>query len=81
MTFFPYLYRERIRRLVILELSSFLPSREIFVLEFLEAPFPSKIILLASVTVLVKTHYIRVVRPVIPIFEQQLVAELHRYNC
>ena len=30
--------------------------------------------------VLVEIQYIRVVRPVIPIFEHELVAEAHRYN-
>ena len=37
----PSIFVQRIRRLVILELSSFLPSRVYFVSEFLEALFPS----------------------------------------
>ena len=37
-------------------------------------------ILLGEELVLVEIQYIRAVRPVIPIFEQKLVAEAHRYN-
>ena len=74
------IFVQRSRRIVILELSSFLPSREYFVSEFLEALFPSNIILLASVTVLFEIQHIRVERPVTPIFEHKFVAEAHRYN-
>ena len=67
----------RKRRLVVLELSSFLPSRAYSVSEFLEALFSSKIILLISETVLFEIQYIRDGRPPIPIFEHELVAEAH----
>ena len=71
---------QRIRRLVILELSSFLQSRVYFVSEFLEALFPSKIILLGCEIVLFEIQNIRDGRPPITIFEHKLVAEIHRYN-
>ena len=62
----------RRRQLVVLELSSFLPFREYFGSEYLGEPFPSGIILLVAELVLVEIQYIRVARPVIPIFEHKL---------
>ena len=44
---------------------------------YLGEPFPSEIILLVDELVLVEIQYIRVVRPVIPIFEHNLVAVAH----
>ena len=66
------IFVQRIRRLVVLELSSFLPSRENSVPESLEALFPSQKILLV-----VEIQKIRDGRPPIPIFEHKLVAEAH----
>ena len=77
MAFSQFLHRELIRRLAILELSSFLPSRVCFVSEFLETLFPSQIILLVDGLDLVEIQYIRVVRPPIPIIEHKLVPEAH----
>ena len=68
---------QRIRRLVVRELSSFLPSRVYFASEYLEALFPLLTILLVVETVLFKIHKNRDGRPVIPIFEHKLVAEAH----
>ena len=62
----------RHRQLVALEFSSFLPFRPYFGSEYLGEPFASNIILSVDVLVLVETQYIRVVRPVIPIFEHNL---------
>ena len=71
----------RLRQLVVLELSSFLPFRAYFGFEYLGEPFPSLIILLVDKLALVEIQRIRVVRPVIPIFEHKLVSEAHQYNC
>ena len=42
--------------------------------------FFSLIILLADEVVLTEIQYIHDGRPVIPIFEHELIAEAHRYN-
>ena len=67
----------RLRQLVVLELSSFHPFSAYFGSEYLGELFPSEIILLVDVLVLVEIQHIRVVRPVIPIFEQKLFAGAH----
>ena len=67
----------RHRELVVLELFSFLTFRARFGFEYLAEPFPSKIILLVDELVLVETQYIRVERPVTPIFERTFFAEAH----
>ena len=61
----------RLHQLVFLGLSSFLPFRAYFGFEYLADPFLSEIILLLGEIVLVKIQHIRVVRPVIPILEDQ----------
>ena len=75
------IFGKRIRRPVILELSSFLPSRAYFVSEHLEALLPSLINLLAVALVLVEIQRIRDGRLPIPIFEHKLIAGAHQYNC
>ena len=45
--------------------------------EYLGEPLPSWIFLLVDELVLVETQYIRVERPVIPIFDHELVVEAH----
>ena len=70
----------RIHQLVVLELSSFLPTHTHFVFEYLGENFPSYIFLLEDELVLFEILYIHDGRPVIPIFEHQLVATAHRYN-
>ena len=67
----------RLRRLVVLELSSFLPLRAYFGFDYLGEPFPSQIILLVAELALVEIQYICVLHPVIPIFEHKLVVEAH----
>ena len=67
----------RLRQLVVLELSSFLTFRAHFESEYLGEPCPSQIILLVDELVLVEIQYIRVERPVTPIFERKIVAEAH----
>ena len=67
----------RIRELVVLALSSFLSFRAYFGSEYLGELSPSKIVLPVDELVLVEIQHIRVVRPVIPIFEHKLVAEAH----
>ena len=67
----------RLRQLVVLELSSFLPLRAYFGFEYLGEPFPSWAILLAAELALVEIQYIRVLHPVNPIFEHELVVEAH----
>ena len=67
----------RLDQLVVLELSSFLLIRAYFGSEYLGEPFPSEIILLVDELVLIEIQYVRVVRPVLPIFEHELVAEAH----
>ena len=74
---FPLIFALRLRQPVVLELSSF---RACFGLENLGEPLPSSIILLEDELVLVEVQYIRVERPVVPIFEHKLAAEAHRYN-
>ena len=74
---FLLIFAQRLRQLVVLELSSFLPFRAYFGSEYLGEPFPSLIFLLVDELVLVEIQHIRVVRPVKPIFEQKLVAEAH----
>ena len=64
----------RFRQLVVLELSSFLPFRACFGLECLGEPVPSKINSYYRRTC---SQYILVERPVIPIFEHELVAAAH----
>ena len=66
-----------LRQLAVLELLSFLPVRACFGFECPGEPFPSSIILLVDQLVLFEIQFIRVVRPVIPIFEHKLVAEAH----
>ena len=72
---------QRIRRLVVLELSSFLPSRVHSVSEFLGEVFPSWTILPVGETVLFEIQYIRDGRFPIPVFEHKLIAAAHRYIC
>ena len=67
----------KLRQLVVLGLSSFLPFRAYFGSEYLEELFLSSLILLVNELVLVEVQCIRVVRPVLPIFEHKLVAEAH----
>ena len=75
-----FIFALRLRQLVVLELSSFFPFRAYFGSEYLGEPFPSEIILPVDELVLVGFQHIRVVRPVIPIFQHKLVAGAHRYN-
>ena len=65
----------RIRQLVVLKLSSFLPIRVYFESEYLKEIFPSEIIVLVVEIVLIEIQYIRDGRPPNPIFEHELVAE------
>ena len=60
-------------------LSSFYFSHFVHIsyFEYLGELFPPQRILLVYVLVLVEIQHIRVVRPVIPIFEPKLVAEAH----
>ena len=67
----------RLRQLVVLELSLFLPFRAYFGFESLGEAFPSQIFLLVDERVLVETQKIRVERPVVPTFEHKFVAEAH----
>ena len=67
----------RLRQHEVLELPSFLPFRDYFGFEFFGKSFPSWIILLVDQLVLVEIKYIRVERPVFPIFEHKFVAEAH----
>ena len=67
---------QRIRQLVVLELSSFLPVRAYFGFEYLGVSFPSQIIPLVDELVL-EIHCFRVVRPAIAIFKHKLVAVAH----
>ena len=71
------IYVLRIRQLVVFDLSSFLPTHEYFVFEYLGKLFLSLIILLAGQLVLFEIQYIRDGRAVIPIFERRLVAAAH----
>ena len=73
---FLFIFALRLRHPV----SSFFPFRAHFGSEYLVEPFPSEISLLVDELVLVEIQHIRVVRPVIPIFEHKFVAEAHRYN-
>ena len=67
----------RIRQLVVLQLSSFLPSRVYFVFEYLGELFPSLTILLVDQFVLFDIQFCGDALPPIPIFEHKLVAEAH----
>ena len=71
------IFVRRICQLVVLELSSLLPFRACFGFEYLGELFLSSIILLVDELVLVEIQYIRVERPVVPIFEHTFVAEAH----
>ena len=59
----------RIRQLVVLQLSSFLPSRVYFAFEYLGELFPSLTILLVDEVVLFDIQFFGDGRPPIPIFE------------
>ena len=74
---FLFIFALRLRQLVVLELTSFLPFRACFGSEYLGEPFSSEIIFLVDELVLVEIQHIRVVRLVIPIFDHKLVAEIH----
>ena len=69
-----------VHQLVVLGLSSFLTFRANFGSEYLGEPFPSEIIPVVDELVLLEIQHNRIVRPVIPIFDNELVAEAHRYN-
>ena len=68
---------QRIRQLVILELSSFLLSRACFESEFLDELFLSKLILLVVELFIVEIQRIRDGRSQIPVVEHKLVAAAH----
>ena len=57
-------------------LLAMLPFRAFSGSESLGEPFPLEVLLVDELD-LVEIQYIRVVRPVIPIFEHELVAEAH----
>ena len=66
----------RLRQLMVLEISSFLPFRAYFGFEYLGELLLSQTILLVAELVPVEIQKIRVVHPVIPVFEHKLVAKL-----
>ena len=74
---FHQIFELKLSQLAVLELSSLLPFRACLGFEYLEIRFLSQIILLVDELVLVKTPYIRVGRPVIPIFDHKFFAEAH----
>ena len=63
---------------VVLALSSCLPFRAYFGSAYLGELFPSEIILPVDELVLVEIQHIRVVRPVLPIFEHKFFVAVHR---
>ena len=71
----------RLHPFVVLKLSSFLPFRAHFGFEYFGELFLSPTILLVDELVLVETQYIRVERPVSPIFEHKFAAEIHSCKC
>ena len=74
---FLFIVALRNHRLVVFELSSCLPFRACFGFEYLAEIFPSSIILPVDELDLIEIQQIRVVRPAIPIFEHEFVAEAH----
>ena len=62
---------------MVLEISSFLPLRAFCGSEYLGEQLFSQTIVLVAELVPVEIQKIRVVRPLVPVFEHKLVAEAH----